>query len=53
METKKFKTRREQVDYYAQLRGWKPLTEKEKAELDDAIRLITNLKDKPHNEILN
>ncbi len=53
METKKFKNRREQADYYAQLRGWKPLTEEEKAELDDAIRMITNLDNQLHNEIHN
>ena len=53
METKKFKNRREQADYYAKLRGWKPLTDEEKAELDDAIRMITNLDNHLHNEILN
>jgi hypothetical protein len=53
MEQRKFKNRREQVDYYAQLRGWKPLTDEEKAELDDAIRMVTNLEPKSRHEIPN
>lgn len=40
---KRFKTRGEQSDYYASLRGWQPLTEEEEAILDDAVRLVTNL----------
>lgn len=51
MEQKRFKNRREQADYYAQLRGWKPLSEAEKAELDDAIRMVTNLEPKKKNEV--
>ena len=46
METRKFKNRREQADYYAQLRGWKPLTEEDRAAIDDAVRMVTNLKPK-------
>ena len=38
-----FRTRTEQADYYARLRGWGPLTEEDKAALDDAVRLITHL----------
>jgi hypothetical protein len=53
MEPRKFKNRREQADYYAHLRGWQPLTDEEKAELDDAIRMITNLDNQSHNEIHN
>ena len=47
MEEKKFKNRREQMEYYAKLRGWGPLTEEEKIILDDAVRMITNLDSKP------
>lgn len=39
----KFRNRFEQVDYYAKQRGWKPLTPDEKKELDEAIRMVTNL----------
>ena len=42
-ETRRFKTRTEQADYYAQLRGWGSLTEEESAALDDAFRLVTHL----------
>ena len=38
-----FKTRFEQMEWYAKQRGWKPLTEEEKAELDDIVRAVTNL----------
>ena len=47
MEEKKFKNRREQMEYYAKLRGWGPMTEEDKIALDDAVRLITNLDSKP------
>ena len=43
MEDRKFKTRTEQADYYASLRGWGPLTDEDKAALDDAVRMITHL----------
>jgi hypothetical protein len=43
METRKFKTRSEQIEWYAKQRGWEPLTEEDKAALDDAVRMITNL----------
>ena len=43
MEKPAFKTRKEQSEYYARQRGWKPLTEEEKAILDDAVRMITHL----------
>lgn len=42
-ETRKFATRGEQSEYYAKQRGWGPLTEEEKAMLDDAVRLVTHL----------
>jgi hypothetical protein len=47
MEERKFKNRREQADYYAKLRGWGPLTEEDKAAIDDAVRMVTNLDSKP------
>jgi len=40
---REFKTRGEQSEYYAQLRGWGPLTDEEAAGLDDAVRLVTHL----------
>ena len=43
MEEMKFKNRFEQIEWYAQQRGWEPLTEEDKAALDDAVRMITNL----------
>lgn len=43
MEELQFKTRGEQSDYYAKLRGWEPLTDEDKAALDDAVRLVTHL----------
>lgn len=46
-EKRQFKNRSEQRDYYARLRGWKPLTEEEKLIIDDAVRMVTNLDSKP------
>ena len=43
MEERKFKTRTEEMEWWAKQRGWEPLTEEDKAALDDAVRLITNL----------
>ena len=40
---RQFKTRSEQIEWYAQQRGWEPLTDEYKAALDDAVRMITNL----------
>ena len=45
--TRKFKDRIEQAEYYAKLRGWGPLTDEEKAIIDDAVRLVTNLDSRP------
>ena len=42
-QTRRFATRTEQANYYAKLRGWGPLTEEEKAILDDAVRMVTHL----------
>ena len=41
--TRKFATRTEQVNWYNQQKGWKPLTKEEKKILDDAVRLVTHL----------
>jgi len=46
-EEKKFKNRRERAEWLNIQRGWGPLTEEEKAILDDAVRLVTNLDSKP------
>lgn len=40
---RQFKNRSEQIEWYAQQRGWEPLTEEDKVALDDAVRMITNL----------
>ena len=53
METRKFKNRREQADYYAQLRGWEPLTEEDRAAIDDAVRMVTNLEPKTDHALPN
>ena len=47
MEEKKFKNRRERLEWLDAQRGWGPLTEEEKAILDDAVRMVTNLDSKP------
>ena len=47
MEERKFKNRTEQADYYAKLRGWGPLTDEDRAAIDDAVRMVTNLDPKP------
>ena len=47
MEERKFKNRTERAEWLDAQRGWGPLTEEEKAILDDAVRLVTNLDSKP------
>ena len=47
MEERKFKNRTERLLWIDAQRGWGPLTEEEKAILDDAVRLVTNLDSKP------
>jgi hypothetical protein len=47
MEERQFKNRREQADWVAEQRGWGPLTEEDKAALDDIVRMVTNLDSKP------
>ena len=46
MEEKKFKNRTERLEWLDAQKGWGPLTEEEKAILDDAIRMVTNLDSK-------
>ena len=43
MPARRFKNRREAADAYAKKMGWGPLTPEEKKELDEAIRMVTNL----------
>lgn len=43
MEERMFKSRAEQVEWYAQQRGWEPLTAEDEAALDDAVRMVTHL----------
>jgi hypothetical protein len=40
---KNFKNRREQIEWYEKQMGWGPLTEEDKAAIDDAVRMVTNL----------
>ena len=37
-----FKTRTEQVGWYEKQFGWKPLTDEDRAAIDDAMRMVTN-----------
>ncbi len=43
MEERKFKGRLEEAAWVAKQMGWGPLTEEDKAALDDAVRMITHL----------
>ena len=43
MEQRKFKNRLEEVRWIDQQKGWRPLTDEEKAELEDLVRTFTNL----------
>jgi len=47
MEERKFKNRTERAEWLDAQRGWGPMTEEEKAILDDAVRFVTNLDSKP------
>ena len=47
MEERKFKNRTERAEWLDAQRGWGPLTAEEKAILDDAVRMVTNLDSKP------
>ena len=41
--TRRFKNRLEEVKWIAQQNGWGPLTDEEKKELDELVRMVTNL----------
>lgn len=43
MEERKFKGRLEEAEWIGKQMGWGPLTEEDKAALDDAVRMITHL----------
>lgn len=43
MEEGRFKNRLEEVEWLEAQKGWEPLTEEDKAALDDAVRMVTNL----------
>ena len=47
MDERKFKNRTERAEWLDAQRGWGPMTEEEKAILDDAVRFVTNLDSKP------
>lgn len=40
--TRRFRTRTERVEWFEKQLGWKPLTEEDRAALDDAVRMVTN-----------
>lgn len=42
LASKRFKTRTERVEWYEKQFGWKPLTDEDRAALDDAVRMVTN-----------
>ena len=39
---KRFKTRTEQIEWYEKQFGWLPLTDADRAVIDDAVRMVTN-----------
>jgi hypothetical protein len=47
MEERKFRNRTERMEWYEKQMGWGPLTEEDKAAIDDAVRMVTNLDSKP------
>jgi hypothetical protein len=47
MEERKFRNRTERMEWYEKQMGWGPLTEEDKAAIDDAVRMVTNLDPKP------
>lgn len=42
-ETPKFKNRLEQLEWFEKQMGWEPLTDEDRAAIEDAVRLVTNL----------
>ena len=53
MEARKFKNRLEELRWKDAQQGWGPLTDEEKAAIDDAVRMVTNLKPKMDNALPN
>ena len=43
MEERRFKNRLEEVQWIAQQNGWEPMTDEEREELDEIVRMVTNL----------
>ena len=43
MEERRFKNRLEEVQWIAQQNGWEPMTAEEREELDEIVRMVTNL----------
>ena len=43
MNTPKFRNRLEQAEWIEKQLGWGPMTEEDRAALEDAVRLVTNL----------
>ena len=53
MEERKFKNRTEQAEWVAMKKGWGPLTDEDRAAIDDAVRMVTNLDDASHYAVSN
>ena len=53
VETRKFKNRLEELRWKDAQQGWGPLTDEERAAIDDAVRMVTNLKPKTDNALPN
>ena len=47
MEEIKFKNRTERAEWYEKQLGWEPLSDEDRAALDDAVRMVTNLNTSP------
>lgn len=47
MEEKKFKNRTERAEWFERQLGWEPLSDEDRAALDDAVRMVTNLNTRP------
>ena len=53
MEERKFKNRTEQAEWVARKKGWGPLTDEDRAAIDDAVRMVTNLDYTSHYAVSN
>jgi len=47
MEEPKFRNRTERLEWYKKQMGWGPLTDEDRAAIDDAVRMVTNLEPQP------